>query len=68
MWPCLCNASVLHVVNMKSRRSEGFLMVFVENEVKSEVVYERSLDDFCMISYYILGIKSFCDFICRVAA
>ena len=23
----------LHVVNMKSRRSEGFLMVFVENDV-----------------------------------
>ena len=32
MRPCLYNASVLHVVNMKSRRS-GFLMVFVENDV-----------------------------------
>ena len=30
MWPCLYNASV---VNMKSRRSKGFLMVFVENDV-----------------------------------
>ena len=26
-------ASVLHVVNMKSLRSKGFLMVFVENDV-----------------------------------
>ena len=33
MWPCLYNASVLHVVNMESRRSKGFLMVFVENGV-----------------------------------
>ena len=33
MWLCLYNANVLHVVNMKSRRSEGFLMVFVENDV-----------------------------------
>ena len=33
MWPCLYNASVLHVVNMKSRWSKGFLMVFVENGV-----------------------------------
>ena len=32
MWPCLYNVSVLHVVNMKLRRSEGFLMVFVEND------------------------------------
>ena len=33
MWPCLYNASVLHVVNMKSHRSKGgFLMVFVEND------------------------------------
>ena len=32
MWLCLYNANVLHVVNMKSRRSEGFLMVFVEND------------------------------------
>ena len=32
MWPCLYNASVLHVVSMKSRRSGGFSMVFVEND------------------------------------
>ena len=34
MWPCLYNASVLHVVNMKSHRLKGFffLMVFVEND------------------------------------
>ena len=41
MWPCLYNASVLHVVNMKSRRSEGFLMVFVENDVNH--VLERTV-------------------------
>ena len=28
----LYNATVLHVINMKSRRSEGFFMVFVEND------------------------------------
>ena len=32
MWPCLYNASVLHVVNMKSRRSEVFFKVFVGND------------------------------------
>ena len=32
MWPCLYNAGLLHVVIMKSRRSGGFLMVFVEND------------------------------------
>ena len=29
------------------------------------MVYESSLDDFCVISYYVLGIKSFCNFIGR---
>ena len=35
MWPCLYNASVLHEVNMKSRRSEGFFMVLVENDANN---------------------------------
>ena len=32
MWPCLYNASVLHVVNMKPHRSKGFFYGFVEND------------------------------------
>ena len=33
MWPCFYNASVLHVVNMKSRRTEVFfVVVFVKND------------------------------------
>ena len=32
MWPCLYNAIVLHMVNMKSRRTEGFSNGSVEND------------------------------------
>ena len=32
MWLCLYDVGLLHVISMKSHRSEGFLMVFVEND------------------------------------
>ena len=31
-------------------------------------MYESSLDDFYMITYYVLGTKTFCDFKGRVAS